>query len=385
MAYGMSKIALEHMTVCARDAAARTDRIPVNTFRIDVPVASRGLRLQLARRRPQRLGAARGRGRGHRLDAAPAARVHRQQRRHGRAARRARDHGRPMSARRHAAARRHQPRQPDADARRSSRCHRRVIADVHRHRRPAPDDARHATRSGRARLPRRERGAVEPAARARRVRGVCRASRRVVLVGGALPARAGSTRSPASGPATARARPSTGRIPAARRSRSPAATAPRASCCTSSCTGRWRTRARAAVPRLARSPGAARRDARVLRARARRAARSTRTRSTRCASASRAARRRARPLRYGDDERKRLERVAKRRSTHRRLALRVSSSAGLEQPGLEQPGLEQPSSPSATRAAVDRFNDAFNAARRRRSDGRDDRRLRVREHVAATR
>jgi NAD(P)-dependent dehydrogenase (short-subunit alcohol dehydrogenase family) len=41
MAYGMSKIALEHMTVSLA-AQLRADRIPVNTFRIDVAVASEG-------------------------------------------------------------------------------------------------------------------------------------------------------------------------------------------------------------------------------------------------------------------------------------------------------------------------------------------------------
>ena len=41
MAYGMSKIALEHMTVSLA-AALAPDRIAVNTFRIDVPVASEG-------------------------------------------------------------------------------------------------------------------------------------------------------------------------------------------------------------------------------------------------------------------------------------------------------------------------------------------------------
>jgi citronellol/citronellal dehydrogenase len=41
MAYGMSKIALEHLTVSAA-AQLRNDRISVNTFRIDVPVASEG-------------------------------------------------------------------------------------------------------------------------------------------------------------------------------------------------------------------------------------------------------------------------------------------------------------------------------------------------------
>jgi NAD(P)-dependent dehydrogenase (short-subunit alcohol dehydrogenase family) len=41
MAYGMSKIALEHMTVSLATQLLG-DRIPVNTFRIDVPVASEG-------------------------------------------------------------------------------------------------------------------------------------------------------------------------------------------------------------------------------------------------------------------------------------------------------------------------------------------------------
>ena len=41
MAYGMSKIALEHLTVSLA-AQLRPDRIAVNTFRIDVPVASEG-------------------------------------------------------------------------------------------------------------------------------------------------------------------------------------------------------------------------------------------------------------------------------------------------------------------------------------------------------
>jgi citronellol/citronellal dehydrogenase len=41
MAYGMSKIALEHLTVSAA-AQLRPFGIAVNTFRIDVPVASEG-------------------------------------------------------------------------------------------------------------------------------------------------------------------------------------------------------------------------------------------------------------------------------------------------------------------------------------------------------
>ncbi|HEU5302548.1 MAG TPA: SDR family NAD(P)-dependent oxidoreductase [Acidimicrobiia bacterium] len=41
MAYGMSKIALEHLTVSAA-AQLRPDGVAVNTFRIDIPVASEG-------------------------------------------------------------------------------------------------------------------------------------------------------------------------------------------------------------------------------------------------------------------------------------------------------------------------------------------------------
>ncbi len=41
MAYGMAKIALEHLTVSAA-AQLRADAITVNTFRIDLPVASEG-------------------------------------------------------------------------------------------------------------------------------------------------------------------------------------------------------------------------------------------------------------------------------------------------------------------------------------------------------
>ena len=41
MVYGMSKIALEHLTVSLAEQL-RPDRIAVNTFRIDVPVASEG-------------------------------------------------------------------------------------------------------------------------------------------------------------------------------------------------------------------------------------------------------------------------------------------------------------------------------------------------------
>ncbi len=41
MAYGMAKVAMEHMTMCAAEQL-RDDRIAVNTFRIDVAVASEG-------------------------------------------------------------------------------------------------------------------------------------------------------------------------------------------------------------------------------------------------------------------------------------------------------------------------------------------------------
>jgi citronellol/citronellal dehydrogenase len=43
MAYGMAKAALEHLTVSLAEQL-RPHRIPVNTFRIDVPVASEGFR-----------------------------------------------------------------------------------------------------------------------------------------------------------------------------------------------------------------------------------------------------------------------------------------------------------------------------------------------------
>ena len=75
MAYGMAKAALEHLTVSRRAPAPAASTSPVNTFRIDVPVASEGFVVQLARRRPLRLGAVGGRGRGHRLDARAAARA----------------------------------------------------------------------------------------------------------------------------------------------------------------------------------------------------------------------------------------------------------------------------------------------------------------------
>ena len=73
MAYGMAKAALEHLTVSLAEQL-RPHGIPVNTFRIDVPVASEGFVAAHARRRPLRLGAARGRGRGDPLDARPARR-----------------------------------------------------------------------------------------------------------------------------------------------------------------------------------------------------------------------------------------------------------------------------------------------------------------------
>ncbi len=98
MAYGMSKIALEHLTVSAA-TQLRPHGIAVNTFRIDVAVASEGFVAQRARPRPLRLGAHERRRRGHRLDGAPAGVVHRAQREHGEAARRARDHG--VTGRRH--------------------------------------------------------------------------------------------------------------------------------------------------------------------------------------------------------------------------------------------------------------------------------------------
>ena len=71
MAYGISKIGLERLTV---DAAVQLapDDIAVNCFRIDVAVASEGFVANTPGRRPLHLGAVRGGGRGHRVDGRPA-------------------------------------------------------------------------------------------------------------------------------------------------------------------------------------------------------------------------------------------------------------------------------------------------------------------------
>ena len=92
MSYGMSKIALEHLTVSAASQLAEHG-ISVNTFRIDIPVASEGFVANAPDARPLRLGAVRGGGRRHPLAAAPTGVLHRPQRRHGRAPQRARHHG----------------------------------------------------------------------------------------------------------------------------------------------------------------------------------------------------------------------------------------------------------------------------------------------------
>ena len=90
-AYGMAKAALEHLTM---DAAHQLEPhgIAVNTFRIDVPVASEGFLFNLPECRPLRLGTAGGRGRRHRVDVRATGVVHGAQRGHGGAARDARDH-----------------------------------------------------------------------------------------------------------------------------------------------------------------------------------------------------------------------------------------------------------------------------------------------------
>ena len=91
MAYGMSKAALEHMTVCLA-AQLRVDRIAVNTFRIDVPVASEGFVYNSPGVDTSDWEPCEGRGRGHPLGAPPAAGVHGPQRGDGRTPRGARDH-----------------------------------------------------------------------------------------------------------------------------------------------------------------------------------------------------------------------------------------------------------------------------------------------------
>ena len=90
MAYGMAKAALEHLTVVGRAPAPavrhRGQHVPHRRAgRV------RRLRRQPPRRRPLRLGAVGGRGRGHRVDARAAADLHRAQRGHGRSC--ATEHG----------------------------------------------------------------------------------------------------------------------------------------------------------------------------------------------------------------------------------------------------------------------------------------------------
>ena len=93
-------------------------------------------------------------------------------------------------------------------------------------------------RAAPARVPRRDTAAVEPASRPRRVRAVRRPRRRHAVVGAALP-RPPPRRGAAPAP---RQRRAPGLLPRGARpgppSRCRAGTAPRASCCTSSCTGR---------------------------------------------------------------------------------------------------------------------------------------------------
>ncbi len=89
MAYGMAKAALEHLTVSAAYQLRPFD-IAVNTFRIDVPVASEGFVFNLpdvdhSDWEPSEVAAE-----GHRVDARAAAELHRPQRRHGAPARRRR-------------------------------------------------------------------------------------------------------------------------------------------------------------------------------------------------------------------------------------------------------------------------------------------------------
>ena len=92
LAYGISKIGLERLTVDAARQLAPS-HIAVNCFRIDIAVALGGVRGQHARRRPLRLGTVRGGGRRHRVDGAPARHLLGPPREHARTAAPRGDHG----------------------------------------------------------------------------------------------------------------------------------------------------------------------------------------------------------------------------------------------------------------------------------------------------
>ncbi len=236
MAYGMSKIAMEHMTVSARGPAPgrrhRRQHLPHRH-----PGRVGGVPRERARGRPLRLGTERGRGGGHPLDAGPARVLHRAQRGHGRAPGRARDHAQ-SSRRRAPSGGRAADREPDA------------APELTTTRTPIPEAApavrprAPARLAALARLPRRDADAVEPTPGPRRLRHVRRPRRRHAVVAGPVP-RALDRPRPAP-PARQRRAPGVlptgrGRRARNRRSRCPAGTAPRESCSTSSCTGRCGT------------------------------------------------------------------------------------------------------------------------------------------------
>ena len=93
LAYGISKIGLERLTVdAARQLAA--SHIAVNCFRIDIAIASEGFMANTPGGRPLRLGAFRSGGRRHRVDGAPARHLLGPAREHARIAAPRGDHGR---------------------------------------------------------------------------------------------------------------------------------------------------------------------------------------------------------------------------------------------------------------------------------------------------
>ena len=114
MAYGMAKAALEHLTVSAAHQLRPFD-IAVNTFRIDVPVASEGFVFNLPDADHSDWEPSEVAAEGIVWMLEQPAELHGPQRRHGAAARRSGDHGvasaappRPATRARH----RHPPQTP---------------------------------------------------------------------------------------------------------------------------------------------------------------------------------------------------------------------------------------------------------------------------------
>ncbi len=309
MAYGMSKIALEHLTVSVA-AQLRADRIPVNTFRIDVPVASEGF----VSNSPGWVD----RTTGSRARSRPRASC-------GCCASRPSTPGTTTGWPRCA---------PNTGSWRRVRVrpHESTLAVNRVNPMPLPLPARVTTagtrtpptarRAAGARSTARRRGPVEPAPRPARVRELRGEGGGVALVDRALP-RPGTRRA---APVPSRQRCPPGVLPRgarpAPRSRSRAATAPRVSCCTSSCTGRSPRRPTLAHHGTTFARRARRRDRRVLRTRARRPARGGVRRGGR-------AHRRA-----GDRRHRRASRVRRRRAApsgpqpRARARRRLSDAAG---------------------------------------------------------